>query len=79
VSGVFRQDFGTGYQGDPEVYGRLVNRFLGAVKEQYSVNPKSLWAASCYMPLDDVSRDDVDAQRSSAIQQYDRVHRVDFP
>ena len=79
ASPVFRQDFGTGYQGDPEVYGRLVNRFLGAVKEQYSVNGRSLNSAVCYRPDKDLSRDEVEAQRASDMQRFSRTHRVDFP
>ncbi len=79
ASPVFRYDFGTGYQGDPEVYGRLVNRFLGAVKEQYSVNGRSLNAAVCYRPEKDLSRDDVESQRASDMQRFSKTHRVDFP
>jgi hypothetical protein len=79
ASPVFRQDFGTGYQGDPEVYGRLVNRFLGAVKEQYSVSGRSLNSAVCYRPDKDLSRDEVEAQRASDMQRFSRTHRVDFP
>jgi hypothetical protein len=79
ASPVFRYDFGTGYQGDPEVYGRLVNRFFGAVKEQYSVNGRSLNSAVCYRPDKDLSRDEVEAQRASDMQRFRRTHRVDFP
>jgi hypothetical protein len=79
ASPVFRYDFGTGYQGDPEVYGRLVNRFLGVVKEQYSVNGRSLNSAVCYRPEKDLSRDDVESQRASDMQRFSKTHRVDFP
>jgi len=79
ASPVFRQDFGTGYQGDPEVYVRLVNRFLGTVKEQYSVSGQSLNSAVCYRPEKDLSRDDVESQRASDLQRFGKVHHVEFP
>jgi len=79
ASPVFRQDFGTGYEGDPEVYGRLVNRFYDAVKEQFSVDGRSLNAAVCYRPVKELSRDEVEAQRASDMQRFGRSHRVDFP
>jgi hypothetical protein len=79
ASPVFRQDFGTGYTGDPEVYARLVNRFLGAVKEQFTINGRSLNTTVCYLPLKDLSRDEVEDQRATDLRRFDKVHRVDFP
>jgi hypothetical protein len=79
VSGTYRQDFGTGYTGDPQVYGGLVNRFTAAVQEQFSVDPKTLAAAVCYQPTGDDSHDTVDAQRASTVGNYSKVHRVVWP
>ena len=77
ISSVYRQDFGYDY--DPQVYGRLVNRFYGAVQEQFGVNADSLDTAFCYMPTSDLTQDEVDARRASEMRNYQKTHHVVWP
>jgi hypothetical protein len=79
ASPVFRQDFGTGYEGDPEVYGHLVNRYNDAVKAQFATDSYMLNTGVCYRPLKDLSREEVEAERATDMRQFSRIHLVEFP
>lgn len=69
ISRAWRQDFGSpvsnagGYIYDPQVYGRVVNKFVDVAKAEYNLQEAS--GASCYVPVKDLDRDTVVGERNS--------------
>lgn len=76
ISNVFHGDFGRGYNGDPEVYGRMVNQFVDAATEQYHL--KDARGGWCFRPIQDESRETVTGRRDDMLERQ-KARAVTWP